>query len=335
MINTPEISILIPVYKVEHYLPSCINSVLSQDFSNYELILVDDGSPDRCPEICDGFARQDGRIRVIHKKNGGLVSARLAGFQASKGKYLMFLDSDDWLYPHALTLLYEKICEGYDIVKGNDLRIVGTASQGIIECPKCSDSDIVGNLNYLRSFLKGDLLPYIWGGLFRRELFTEEIFRSIVDCSTYEDALTNIAIWRGVNRYATINETVQAYFINPDSMMQQVVVSHQYLQKVSEIIYKSIADTKDEDILMIAQARQMAAHLRVFFMPELSWSQLYYEKIRFFLRKENHRSILIRMIDHKFLYFISIPYAFRFYTMVYRKLYKSFKLKHINRRIIY
>lgn len=330
-----KISILVPVFKVEDYLARCINSVLSQDFNDFELILVDDGSPDKCPTICDDFAQRDNRIIVIHKENGGLVSARLAGFQASKGKYLMFLDSDDWLFPHALTMLYKKIIKGYDIVKGNDMRVVGDIMHGEIERPKRLGEDIHGTKNYLRCTFRGELLPYIWGGLYRRELFSEEIFNHLLDISICEDMLTNIAIWRGVNRYATINETVQAYFINPDSMMQQVVVSHQYLRKVSEIIYKSIADTKDEDILMIAQARQMAAHLRVFFMPELSWSQLYYEKIRFFLRKENHRTILSRMIDHKFLYFISIPYAFRFYTMVYRKLYKSFKLKRINRRIIY
>ena len=81
-----KISILVPVYNVEQYLPRCIESVLTQDFQDWEIILVDDGSPDKCPQICDEYAKKDKRIRVVHKVNGGLVSARLAGFEASVGK---------------------------------------------------------------------------------------------------------------------------------------------------------------------------------------------------------------------------------------------------------
>ena len=90
--NTPKVSVLVPVYKVEPYLQRCIDSVLSQDFTDYELILVDDGSPDRCPEICDQNAAKDERIKVVHKENGGLVSARLAGFKEARAEYLIFLD---------------------------------------------------------------------------------------------------------------------------------------------------------------------------------------------------------------------------------------------------
>ena len=93
------ISILVPVYNVEQYLPRCIESVLSQDFQDWEMILVDDGSSDKSPQICDEFAEKDNRIKVIHKSNGGANSARLTGFEMSQGVYLMFLDSDDWLMP--------------------------------------------------------------------------------------------------------------------------------------------------------------------------------------------------------------------------------------------
>ena len=117
--NIPVISILVPIYNVEAYLIRCIESVLSQDFEDYELILVDDGSPDHCPQICDEYATRDKRIKVIHKANGGLVSARLAGFQQAKSKYIMFLDSDDWLAEGALTKLLSTAIEGeYDVVKG-------------------------------------------------------------------------------------------------------------------------------------------------------------------------------------------------------------------------
>ena len=84
-----KISILVPVYNVEQYLPRCIESVLSQDFQDWEMILVDDGSPDKCPQICDEYSQKDLRIKVLHKKNGGLVSARQAGFLLAKGKYIL------------------------------------------------------------------------------------------------------------------------------------------------------------------------------------------------------------------------------------------------------
>lgn len=99
---SPMVSIVIPVYKVEAYLRRCVNSVLSQTLTEWELILVDDGSPDNCPEICDYYAHHDSRIRVIHKQNGGLASARNAGMKIACGKWLFLLDSDDWIDPETL-----------------------------------------------------------------------------------------------------------------------------------------------------------------------------------------------------------------------------------------
>lgn len=93
---SPKFSIIIPVYKVEKYLRECVDSVLCQSYHDIEIILVDDGSPDSCPKICDFYSRQDERVAVIHKNNGGLSDARNAGLDAAIGEYVMFLDSDDW-----------------------------------------------------------------------------------------------------------------------------------------------------------------------------------------------------------------------------------------------
>ena len=95
----PIISVIIPVYKVEPYLDHCIESVVNQTYQNLEIILVDDGSPDRCPEMCDDWASRDGRIIVIHKPNGGLSDARNAGMAIASGEYIGFVDSDDWIAP--------------------------------------------------------------------------------------------------------------------------------------------------------------------------------------------------------------------------------------------
>lgn len=103
----PKVSIVIPVYKVEPYLRRCVDSVLAQTLSDMEIILVDDGSPDNCPAICDEYALSHQNIQVIHKTNGGLASARNAGMRLATGKYLFFLDSDDWLDVDGLERLYE------------------------------------------------------------------------------------------------------------------------------------------------------------------------------------------------------------------------------------
>ncbi|WP_461246054.1 glycosyltransferase family 2 protein [Treponema sp. R6D11] len=103
-------SIIIPVYKTEKFINDCVKSVLSQSFSDYECILVDDGSPDNCPLLCDEFSKKDNRIKVIHKENGGLSDARNIGIQQSKGNYIIFLDSDDKLQNNdTLNNLYEVI----------------------------------------------------------------------------------------------------------------------------------------------------------------------------------------------------------------------------------
>lgn len=104
------ISIIIPVYNVEKYLERCITSVITQTYKNLEIILVDDGSPDKSGKICDEYAKKDNRIKVIHKENGGLSDARNVGIDASDGRYLMFVDSDDYISPDMVEVLYERVC---------------------------------------------------------------------------------------------------------------------------------------------------------------------------------------------------------------------------------
>jgi len=105
----PEISIIVPVYKAEQYLPQCIESILAQTFTDFELILVDDGSPDDCGAICDEYAKKDARIKVIHQPNSGVSVARNAALDIARGKYIMFCDSDDWVEPEWCECLYNAI----------------------------------------------------------------------------------------------------------------------------------------------------------------------------------------------------------------------------------
>lgn len=105
----PEISVIVPVYKVEPYIHKCVDSILAQTFTDYELILVDDGSPDTCGNICDEYAQKDARIHVIHKENGGLSDARNAGMKIACGEYVIFIDSDDYIDADMLSYLYENL----------------------------------------------------------------------------------------------------------------------------------------------------------------------------------------------------------------------------------
>lgn len=101
------VSIIVPVYKVEKFLDECVQSILNQTYTNLEIILVDDGSPDRCPEMCDEYANRDSRVRVIHQENGGLSSARNAGLEFATGDFIGFVDSDDWIAPEMYEYLVD------------------------------------------------------------------------------------------------------------------------------------------------------------------------------------------------------------------------------------
>lgn len=109
--NNPLITVIIPCYKVEQYLPKCINSVLTQTYTNLEIILVDDGSPDNCGNICDNYAQKDSRIKVIHKTNGGLSDARNKGIDIAHGEYITFIDSDDYVSNDYIEVLYNLLKE--------------------------------------------------------------------------------------------------------------------------------------------------------------------------------------------------------------------------------
>lgn len=106
--NMPKVSIIVPVYKAEGYLHRCVDSILAQTFTDWELLLIDDGSPDRSGEICDEYAQKDSRVRVIHKENGGVSSARQRGQDEACGEYTIHVDPDDWVEPTMLEELYQK-----------------------------------------------------------------------------------------------------------------------------------------------------------------------------------------------------------------------------------
>lgn len=168
------VSVIVPIYKVEQYLPKCVQSILDQTHSNLEIILVDDGSPDGCGAICDAFAQKDSRIRVIHKKNGGLSDARNAGIDIATGDYFSFVDSDDWLEPDAYESMLavmernhaKMVCAGrYD-----EYDDTGVQAKGL--CPE--REEFVSGKEVVRRILRWDHMDSAaWDKLYARELFRD------------------------------------------------------------------------------------------------------------------------------------------------------------------
>lgn len=163
----PLVSVVIPIYKVEKYLAMCIESVRNQTYTNLEIILVDDGSPDNCGRMCDEFAAEDSRISVIHKTNGGLSDARNVGMKVASGEYLCFVDSDDYIHQDAIAvLLKHALAQNADIVCGGYQSFVdGTA----IESEETgSDPVLLDRISAMQQFVQKDWGA--WGKLYRREI---------------------------------------------------------------------------------------------------------------------------------------------------------------------
>lgn len=171
--NMPKVSIIVPVYKAEKYLTRCIDSILAQTFTDWELLLIDDGSPDRSGEICDEYAQKDSRIRVFHKKNGGVSSARNLGLDNVLGEYVTFVDSDDWLLDNALTL-YSSYFGKYEIIRFSMMFVKSMIEENnrkLILPLSNSKTDI------LQRILRRNSLLGVWGGIYKRDLFSNRSIR--------------------------------------------------------------------------------------------------------------------------------------------------------------
>ena len=138
----PKISVIVPVYNVEKYLNRCVDSILNQTFEDFELILVNDGSPDNCGNICDEYAQKDNRVKVIHKKNGGVSSARNVGIDIAQGEYIMFVDSDDWINENMLNDMYNMPDSD---MKVSSIRMIGkdNSTEYIIDTKMYTQEDLL------------------------------------------------------------------------------------------------------------------------------------------------------------------------------------------------
>ena len=207
------VSVIIPVYNVEKYLEKCIDSVLNQTYNNIEIILVDDGSTDNCGTICDEYSKKDDRIKVIHKENGGLSDARNAGIEIATGKFLTFIDSDDFIEDNYIELLYNTL-EDYNA----DLSI---ASHKVIYdktiMDKSTNEEFSGDSKLiLEKILYDDGVDLsAWGKLYKAELFKEVRYPKD---RLYEDSATTYKLIDLSNKIAVCSKPVYNYVIREKSI---------------------------------------------------------------------------------------------------------------------
>lgn len=212
------ISVVVPIYKVEKFLPTCIESIIRQSYRNLELILVDDGSPDSCPSICEKYKQVDSRIKVIHKKNGGLSDARNAGLKIAEGKWITFIDSDDYVGIDFLKELYRvavvnetdiSICDYSKVLNNHGLEKRGTLELELsnIECLESMYHPKIHGMEFVA-----------WGKLYKTTLFKKKNIEYPVG-KIYEDIFTTYKLIYSASKIAYSNYIGYFYRIRKDSIM--------------------------------------------------------------------------------------------------------------------
>ena len=208
MNSQPKISVIVPVYKTEGLLDRCVESIVGQTYKNLEIILVDDGSPDNCPAMCDGWAEKDSRIRVIHKENGGVSSARNAALDIATGDYIGFVDSDDWIEPEMYLSLIQKISES-----GKNIALCSYYAVEIsgerYECRCVADKEVLDKEDYFRFIVLGGDGGYIWNRLYRADIVKEVRFDEDIWYS--EDLLFNFKTAQKSNGAAVLDKAEYNY----------------------------------------------------------------------------------------------------------------------------
>ena len=217
MIKLALISVIVPVYKVEPYLNRCVNSILQQTFSDYELILIDDGSPDRCGVICDEYAEKDNRIHVIHQANGGLSAARNAGldwaYANSDSEWITFIDSDDWVHNRYLEILYHAVTDdSIDVIIGEYIKTYGDDLMLVRDKPEihCHSTEEYYVNNIVCSTIA-------CGKLYRRKCFINLRYPL---GRIHEDEYVTYRILFKKPMVCVVHEPLYSYFQNSDGIIR-------------------------------------------------------------------------------------------------------------------
>lgn len=218
------ISIITPVYKLEeNLLRNSIESVLKQSYTNLELLLIDDGSPDFCGEICDEYAVMDSRVRCIHTENQGVSSARNTALKECKGEYIMFLDGDDYLSVNMVRNLYNALrSNDADCAMCGCKKVFSVEEDlGVVDVyqSKCvGKAELMDDLFYMRHPYDGFEMTSVWGKLYKRQIISDNLFNKNMKIG--EDFVFNLHVFQNVSKMVYIQTNEHGYFIREDSAMR-------------------------------------------------------------------------------------------------------------------
>lgn len=246
VMDKSRLSIIIPVYNAEEYLDRCLTSILEQEFVSYEVILIDDGSTDSSPMICDRYSSSDPRFRTVHKPNGGVSSARNVGLELAKGEYVMFLDSDDALLPYALDDIMDVVA-GDDMIIGGYAVFVGGIPVKDVRPAACrsyrgADFPLFFQENIRRNC---EMLDAPWAKLFKRKAIGSVRFNE--DLSYAEDKLFVFTVMSRCSSIMTFPAAVCAYHMRPGSLGSDISSDrhisqlHKFLPLYAEVLSALVA----------------------------------------------------------------------------------------------
>ena len=276
------ISVIVPVYNVEPYLRQCVESIINQSHTDLEILLIDDGSPDQCSEICDEYKRTDNRVRVLHTENRGLSAARNLGLLKAAGDYIAFIDSDDWIEPDMYEVLLRKLEEtsadisvcGYEVV--SDRKMTAWKSK----------EKVYSTSEALSALLSDAINNNAWNKLFRRE-----VFQSVADDGSifpegknYEDITVMHRIIAGARSVAVVEKLLYHYRMRYDSISQSYTAKNlldyadAYLTRYEYYRDKKLSTEQPEEVAMIA-ARGISKVWRWWYGCTAEEKRIYAEKI--------------------------------------------------------
>lgn len=258
--NQPSVSVLVAIYKGEPYLRQCVDSLMAQTLTNIEIVLVNDGSPDGCPAICDEYASRDPRVKVVHKPNGGLVSARKAGMAASTGAYIAYVDGDDWVEPEMYANLLDiALRDGSDVVAaGHQEELEGQVVE-VLRNPVPSGvysgerlvSEIYPKMLYSGNFSQFGIFSYVWNKLFRREVVfdnqmrvDDRIFIGEDASCVYPSLLASKVVSVTESAHYHYRQRVDSSIKTRENAQEEIAklnILHQYLtQRFSESVHADV-----------------------------------------------------------------------------------------------
>lgn len=277
MTTNPLISVIVPVYNAERHLDTCIASVLSQTYNNFELILVNDGSSDRSGEICDDYSIVESKISVLHITNSGVTKARRAGWKHSSGTWIVFLDADDTLEIRCLeTMLRHALENECDIVNAC-FRSIGSNRVWVHK-----NIGLMNRYEYMQSFAYNQTYGTVYASIYKKYLFEESSFDFDSSLKIGEDVLMCIELGLRADRVLNIEDVVYNYLDNSSSVMNRKVIHPQYLERHFEIMTNLFnrgpnlsAETEE-----FRSEYLCSALLKSFFSPKIPYEEYYYEQLK-------------------------------------------------------